>query len=260
MASDDDEDEDGSTLGSEEEDDWLVADEERQNESGFGTPRPSSPSGRKGKALRIVDAAIFEPMFDDVALGELAPNARFADYACEILVDGELVLIELLRLYLPTFPTNRRSLECQSVRGSVYRGCQRRSRRRRCRHSRSQERDPEAQGQEATHFPGGQGWGAGQRGLIAFGRDRGKLLRFDASCCLPAQYVRGSTKSLPNLIDELKTKYVVRLSTFRGRIVVYLLTCSLIIQVSRCAQEPDCCQAQGHCRVTQRIGWCLFGS
>ncbi len=93
LASDDDEDEDGSSLGSEEEDDWLVADEERQNESSFGTPRPSSPSGRKSKALRIVDAVIFEPMFDDVALGELAPNARFADYACEILVDGGLLFI-----------------------------------------------------------------------------------------------------------------------------------------------------------------------
>lgn len=93
LDSDEEDDDDrGSrtSMESDEEDDWLVEDDDRADESGVGTPRPSSPTGRKPKARRILDAVIIDTGYDDLFLGELAPNPKFIDFTGELVVDGLL--------------------------------------------------------------------------------------------------------------------------------------------------------------------------
>lgn len=90
LRSEEDEDDSSSRAAeSDDEDDgWLVADDDRLGDDSIGTPKLSLSTGKRTKVFKILEPTVYEPLFDDLTLCELAPNARFAEYACEILVEG----------------------------------------------------------------------------------------------------------------------------------------------------------------------------
>ncbi|KAI9006918.1 hypothetical protein DFJ74DRAFT_689805 [Hyaloraphidium curvatum] len=169
----DDEDEDDrasrSSLEPDEDDDgWLEKDDgQADGGSGLGTPRPSSPTGpKKARIQQISEPVVIGPIFDDVSLGEFAPNARFAEFACEVLVET-------------TWCINPFDVQFNDA---LLGG------------------DGGAGG--ASEGPGGSK-SAGAKS----GRGKKKQVFPPDKLQELAGYVQGSTKSLPNLVEEVKLKF-----------------------------------------------------